>query len=101
MDMSLNLNTLAASRCGWPAWNKRARLRRVDSQRNVIPGEYACNGEHLRVSPRYMKNGACFRVRPERPAAFFAAWLHERGVLPTLLTAEECAQEWALDLLDP
>src|SRR5689334_912771 len=67
----------------------------------VLEGQYACNGEAVRVSPRYQRNGQNYRVRPERPAAFFAAFLYESGVLPHLLTSEECEQEWALALLDP
>jgi hypothetical protein len=75
--------------------------QRIDSANNVVEREWACNGEYVRVSPRYMKNGSTFRVRPERPAAFFAAFLHERGLVPVLLTAEECEQEEVLQFLDP
>lgn len=99
--MPTNLNSLASSRTSWPHWNQRGRVKRVDSHSNIIEREWACNGEFVRISPRYVKNGSTYRIRPERPAAFFAAWLYERSLLPMLLTGEECEAEWALEILDP
>jgi hypothetical protein len=98
--MTVNISE-AASRSSWPAWNMRGRIRRVSAEGNIIEGEWACQGEFVRISPRFQRGGRNFRVRPERPAIFFAAWLFEHGVLPALLTPEECEQEWALDMLDP
>src|SRR5262249_24060913 len=93
--MSVNINQLAQSRTSWPAWNQRAKIKRVNAEGKLIPGEFACGGEAVRVSPRYLKNGASFRVRPERPAMFFMFWCHEHGLLPTPLTAEELEADWA------
>jgi hypothetical protein len=97
----INISSVNGVRRDYPQWNQRGKIKKVDEHNNVVEGQHACAGEVVRVSPRYQKNGMNYRIRPERPAAFFAAFLHEGGVLPTLLTAEECAQEWALELLDP
>lgn len=83
----------------FPSWNMRACVRKTDDQGNILD-ENAYNGEIVRVSPRYQRHGVNFRVRPERPAAFFAAYCYEQGLLPTLLSPDECQQEWALELLD-
>jgi hypothetical protein len=99
--MSVNLSSLATHREKWPTWNQRGRIRKVSKNGDLVPSEFAFNGEVVQISPRYMKNGSNFRVRPERPAAFFAAFCHENELLPTQLTADECDQEWALELLDP
>jgi hypothetical protein len=99
--MPENLSKVAASRTSWPHWNMRGRIKRVDSHGSIIEGEYSFGGEHVRISPRFQRGGRHFRVRPERPAVFYAAWCHESSLLPTLLTPEECGQEWALELLDP
>jgi hypothetical protein len=65
---TLNVHTLAHVRRDYPSWNTRARIRKVDEAGNVLQGEFAYCGEHVRVSPRFQKNGTNFRVRPERPA---------------------------------
>jgi hypothetical protein len=96
--MAVNIHQLA-NRRAWPHWNMRGRIRRVDSDGNVIEG-YACGGEFVRVSPRFVKGGRTYRVRPERPAVFFAAWCFEHGLLPTPLTAEECEADWAVEILN-
>jgi hypothetical protein len=98
--MSVNLSNVAASRTSWPAWNLRAKIKRVNAEGKLIPNEYACGGEFVRVSPRFVKGGRTYRVRPERPAVFFAAWCFEHGLLPTPLTAEECEADWAVEILD-
>lgn len=98
--MSVNVNQLARSRTNWPAWNQRARIKRVTTEGNLVPNEYACGGEAVRVSPRHVKNGVNFRVRPENPVAFFAGWCYEAGLLPTRLTPEECEQEAVQAILD-
>jgi hypothetical protein len=97
----LNVHTLARARRDYPTWNTRARIRKVDESGNVVQGQYAYGGEHVRVSPRYQKNGTNFRVRPERPAVFFAAWAFENGLLPTALTPEEAESPAGLELLQP
>jgi hypothetical protein len=99
--MNVSVSTVTTNRTNWPNWNQRGRIRAVDQQGHIIEGKYAFNGEAVRISPRYQRNGQNYRVRPERPAAFFAAWCYEHGLLPTLLTAEECEQEAMLELLDP
>ncbi len=98
--MPVNIHSLA-NRRAWPHWNLRGRVKRVDSHGNVVENEYAFSGEFVRISPRFQRGGQHFRVRPERPAAFFAAWCYENSLLPTPLTPEECEQDWALELLDP
>lgn len=97
----VNIRNLGAARREFPNWAMRGRLKKVDDDGNVLEGQHACGGELVRISPRFQRNGQHYRIRPERPAAFFAAFLHEGGVLPTALSPEECEQEWALDLLDP
>lgn len=84
----------------YPNWNTRAKVRKVDEAGNVVQGQYGCGGELVRVSPRYQKNGTNYRIRPERPAIFFAAWAFEHGLLPMQLTPEECEQEDVLQLLE-
>jgi hypothetical protein len=98
--MAVNIHQLAGSRTNWPAWNMRGRIKRVDSHGNVIEGEYAFGGEFVRVSPKYVKGGRTYRVRPERPAMFFMFWCYEHTLLPTPLTAEECEAGWAVEILD-
>lgn len=85
----------------YPNWNTRGRIKKVDEAGNIVEGQYAFAGECVRVSPRFQRGGMNFRVRPERPAVFFAAWAHEVGLLPTPLTPEECDQDWAFELLEP
>jgi hypothetical protein len=97
--MTVNIHQLA-NRRAWPHWNMRGRIKRVDSRGNVIEGEYGFGGEFVRVSPRFVKGGRTYRVRPERPAMFFMFWCHEHGLLPTPLTAEECEADWAVEILD-
>jgi hypothetical protein len=98
--MAVNIHQLARSRTNWPAWKLRAKIKRVNAEGNLIPNEYACGGEAVRVSPRFVKNGVNFRVRPENPALFFALYCYERGVLPIRLSPAECQEEWALEILD-
>ena len=97
----IQVNINKSVRREFPHWNSQGRIKKVDDQGNVLEGQYACNGELVRISPRFQRHGTNYRVRPERPAAFFAAWAFENGLLPTALAAEECEQEWALELLDP
>lgn len=85
----------------FPSWNLRARIRKVDEAGDIVKEQYAFGGQTVRVSPRYQRNGSNFRVRPEDPVAFFAAFCFEQGLLPTQLTAEECKSGWALELLEP
>ena len=98
--MAVNIHQLAGSRTNWPAWNLRAKIKRVNAEGKLIPNEYACGGEFVRVSPRFVKGGRTYRVRPERPAMFFMFWCLEHGLLPTPLTAEECEADWAVEILD-
>jgi hypothetical protein len=84
----------------YPNWYTRARVRKADAQGTVTDG-HAFNGELVAVSPRFQRNGMNYRVRPERPAAFFAAFCYENGLLPELLTPEEAASDWGLKLLEP
>src|SRR5947207_1633778 len=98
---TLNINNVAGMRRDYPAWNTRAKIRKIDETGNVLQGQFAYGGEVVRVSPRYQKNGTNFRVRPERPAAFFAAWCHEFNLLPSPLTAEEAESAAGLELLQP
>lgn len=97
----VNIQNLGAARREYPNWAMRGRLKKVDDEGNVLDAQSACGGEMVRISPRFQRNGQHYRIRPERPAAFFAAFLHESGVLPTALTPEECDEPWALELLDP
>jgi hypothetical protein len=99
--MSVNVHQLARSRTNWPAWNQRAKIKRVNAEGNLIPNEFAFGGEFVRISPRFVKGGRTYRVRFERPAPAFAAWLYEHGILPTRLSPEEAESEWGLELLDP
>jgi len=98
MIQQLNVNKV---RREFPHWNAQGRIKKVDESGNVLEGQYAFNGELVRISPRFQRNGTNYRVRPEHPAAFFSAFLFENGLLPTALTPEECEQEWCLELLDP
>jgi hypothetical protein len=99
--MSVNLSKVAASRTNWPAWNLRGRIKRISSQGDIIENEYAFGGEFVRISPRFQRGGQNYRVRFERPAAAFAAWLFEQSILPTRLSPEEAESEWGMEFLDP
>lgn len=101
MSTTLNISTLASSRTNWPNWNQRGKIKKVSPAGEIIPNEYAFGGEVVHISPRYQKNGQNYRVRPERPAVFFAAWCFENGLLPTPLTPEEAESQAGLDLLQP
>src|SRR4051794_32976773 len=85
----------------YPQWNTRGRKKKKDEEGNLVQGEHSFGGEIVRVSPRFQKNGNNFRVRPERPAAFFAAYCYENGLLPERLTAEEAESDWGMELLEP
>ncbi len=98
---TLNVHNLGSVRREFPNWNQRGRIKKVSPEGNVLEGQYAYGGEIVRVSPRYQKNGTNFRVRPERPAVFFAAWAFENGLLPTPLTPEEAESQAGLELLQP
>ncbi len=98
--MSVNFRSVQGPARDLPDWRRRARIRRTDPQGLVVADEYACNGEYVRVSPHYRKTGRTYRVRPENAPAFFAAMLHEAGLLPELFTAQDCADEEVLSLLD-
>lgn len=98
---TLNVNNLVTLRREYPNWNQRARIKKVDPQGNVLEGQYAYGGEVVRVSPRYQKNGTNYRIRPERPAAFFAAWCFENSLLPTPLTPKEAESPAGLEMLEP
>ena len=93
------VNVNGVVRREFPNWNQRGRIRKVDEHGNVLEGQYAFGGEFVRVSPRFQKNGANYRVRPERPAYFFSQFCVEHGLLPTALTPEECASEPGLAIL--
>jgi hypothetical protein len=99
--MSVNLSNVAASRTSWPDWRLRGRIKKVDKYNNVLEDQWDCCSEYVRISPTFRLNGRTYRVRPERPAVFFAYWLYERGILPERLTPEEAASEAGLELLDP
>lgn len=98
---TLNVHNLATLRREYPNRNQRGRIKKVDPQGNVLEGQYAYGGEVVRVSPRYQKNGTNYRIRPERPAAFFAAWCFENSLLPTPLTPEEAETPAGLEMLEP
>ena len=95
------LNVNNPVRRPFPNWNIRAKIRKTDEQGNVLPNEYAFGSEPVRVSPRFQKNGANYRIRPERPAYFFAQFCVENGLLPVNLTPEECETDTGLEILQP
>ncbi len=97
----VNINNLNGIRREYPSWNERGRIRKVDEHGNFLEGQHAFGGEVVRISPRRLRNGANYRVRPERPAAFFAAFCAESGLLPTPLTPEESESDWGLEVLQP
>jgi hypothetical protein len=97
----VNVHQVANSRREFPNWNLRGKIRKVDDQGNIVEGQYAYGGELVRVSPRYQKNGTNYRVRPERPASFFAQFCVEHGLLPTALTAEEAESDLGMEILQP
>ena len=98
--MTVSIHDLQRQQRTFTSWHQRGRIRKVDDQGLVQPGQFAAHGEVVQISPRYQRGGTNFRVRPERPAAFLAAWCFEHGLLPELLTAEECQDEAILHLLD-
>lgn len=98
MQQQLNVNNV---RRQYPNWNLRAKIRKVDEQGNILPDQYAFGGEAVRVSPRFQRNGANYRIRPERPAYFFMQFCVENGLLPVPLTQEECDSQAGLDILQP
>jgi len=85
----------------YPQWNARGKIRKIDEEGNVVPREYSFGGEVCRISPRFQKSGSNYRVRPERAAAFFAAFCYENQLLPAALTPEESATDWGLEILEP
>lgn len=97
----MNVSNTSNGHREYPQWHAQGKLKKADAAGNILEGQYACNGEIVAISPRYQKNGVNYRVRPERPAAFFAAFLFEHGLLPELLTPEESTQNWALELMEP
>jgi hypothetical protein len=99
--MVLNVNHVKSVRREYPNWNLRGKIRKVDAEGNLIEGQHAFGGEIIRISPRFQKNGANFRVRPERPAVFFAAFCVENHLLPVPLTPEECESPAGLEILQP
>lgn len=98
--MPVNFHNVQNTLRELPDWRRRARIRKTDAQGLVLAEQYACNGEYVRVSPHFKKTGKTYRIRPENAPAFYAALLHEAGVLPELFTAEDCADEEVLCLLD-
>jgi hypothetical protein len=98
--MVLNVNHVKARR-EYPNWNLRGKIKKVDQEGNLVEGQHAFGGEVIRISPRFQKNGANFRVRPERPSVFFAAFCVENNLLPIALTPEECESPAGLEILQP
>lgn len=74
-------------------WTAQGKIRKT--------GGYACGGELVRISPRFRQGGTSFRVAPEKPAAYFAAWCVDNAVLPTPMTADEAQSDAGLQILAP
>ncbi len=85
----------------YPSWNTRVRILAVDSEGNAVEGEYDFNGEVFERSPRFIRGGHTFRLRPVRPLAVLAALAFKLKLLPALLTAEEAQSEWGQELIVP
>lgn len=85
----------------YPSWNTRVRILAVDSEGNAQENEFDFNGEVFERSPRFIRGGHTFRLRPQRPLAVLAALAFKVKLLPTLLTAEEAQSEWGQELIVP
>jgi len=85
----------------YPSWNTRVRILAVDSEGNAVEGEYDFGGEMFERSPRFIRGGHTYRLRPVRPLAVLAALAFKLKLLPALLTAEEAQNEWGQELIVP
>lgn len=82
-------------------WTTRAKVRKATTSGEVVPNEFSFGGELVRVSPRFRNTGnGNFRVSPERPAAFFAAFCVENAIIPAM-TAEEAESDAGREVLAP
>lgn len=98
--MQFNIHQ-ADGRRDYPAWNTRVRILAVDPDGNARENEFDFNGEVFQRSPRFVRGGHTYRLRPERPLAVLAALAYKVKLLPTLLTAEEAQSDWGQELLIP
>lgn len=97
----MNVNDAVNARREFGGWHARGKIKKTDPAGNILDGQYAFGGEVVQISPRFQRfSGQNFRVRFEDPAAAFAAFLFENGLLPELLSPAEANQEWALALMD-
>jgi hypothetical protein len=96
---AVNIHDAANGR-QYGGWHARGKIKKTDPAGNILDGQYAFNGEVVQISPRFQRSGQNYRVRFENPAAAFAAFLFENGLLPELLSPAEANQEWALALMD-
>jgi hypothetical protein len=85
----------------YPAWNTRVRILAVDAEGNAVEGEWDFNGEMFERSPRFIRGGHTYRLRPVRPLAVLAALAFRLKLLPALLSAEEVQSEWGQELIVP
>jgi hypothetical protein len=85
----------------YPAWNTRVRILAVDAEGNARENEFDFNGEVFERSPRFIRGGHTYRLRPVRPLAVLAALAFKLKLLPALLTAEEAQSEWGQELIVP
>jgi hypothetical protein len=96
---TVNIHDAANGR-QYGGWHARDKIKKTDPAGNILDGQYAFGGEVVQISPRFQRSGTNYRVRFENPAAAFAAFLFENGLLPELLSPAEANQEWALALMD-
>jgi hypothetical protein len=85
----------------YPAWNTRVRILAVDAEGNARENEFDFNGEVFERSPRFIRGGHTYRLRPLRPLAVLAALAFKLKLLPALLTAEEAQSEWGQEMIVP
>src|SRR5262249_14545722 len=85
----------------YPSWNTRVRILAVDAEGNAVEGEYDFNGEVFERSPRFIRGGQTYRLRPLRPLAVLATLGFKSKLLPAILTAEEAQSEWGKELIIP
>jgi hypothetical protein len=85
----------------YPAWRTCVRILAVDAQGRAREEEFDFGGEVFERSPRFLRNGQTYRVRPQRPLAVLAALAFKKKLLPSLLTGEEAQSEIGQELLTP
>jgi hypothetical protein len=85
----------------YPSWNTRVRILAVDAEGKVRENEFDFNGEVFERSPRFIRGGLTYRLRPQRPLAVLAALAFKVKLLPALLSPEEAQSEWGKELITP